>query len=69
MGLYINDKKKFLELCEDFYDNGNLFFVLGYDKDGNLKGEMNTNASEATLGQLLFDASRDKFFGCASLMG
>lgn len=64
MGLYIKDKKKFLELCEDFYDNGNGFFVIGHDKHGNLRGEVNTNASEVSLGRLLFDARQNKLFGC-----
>lgn len=64
MGLYIKDKKKFLELCEDFYDNGNDFFVIGHDKHGNLRGEVNTNASEVSLGRLLFDARQNKLFGC-----
>ncbi len=64
MGLYINDKEKFLALCEEFYDSGRDYILLGYDKDGNLRIDTSTNATEQSLGCLLYGAGYCKFFGC-----
>lgn len=64
MGLYINNKEKFLALCEEFFDNGKDFAVIGFDNNDNLRIDVNVNATEKTIGHLLFGASYCKLFGC-----
>lgn len=64
MGLYISNKEKFLALCEEFFDNGKDYVVVGFDNEDNLRIDLSTNASEASLGYLLYGACYNKLFGC-----